>query len=224
MEEELGAKMKQLSASLDVLMRLQKRAASLDFQTAVCERGDAPPLCVTKERIGQYKLAWKQNFQSLQRDYRVSLSYSAKTQYRDRVLGTFRPKFQKKLENLLGELPTPLNVRFVLQKLEQEEGVPLEKAGWGQISLRESAARILGMEVPSNLDTLRQRLYSNFVVATDLAVMPSVIERYLHQRKHKDPVQAALGLYPDCDQLQLKTRHPGMHALAMIEKETEKLT
>lgn len=224
MEEELGTKIKQLSSSLDILMQLQKRAASSEFESAVCERGEAPPLRVTKERIRQYKAAWKQNFQSLQRDYRVSLAYSANTRYRDRALGHFKTRFRKKLENLLGELPDILNIRYTLCKLELEQSSPSETLGWGQISLCEGAAEILGVETTTDIDTLRQRLYSHFTTIPSLAVMPTVMERYINQRKTKMPMQSALALYPQCDQLQLKTRHPGIHALAVLEKATEKLS
>lgn len=223
MEEELGKKIKQLSSSLDVLMQLQKRAASSDFEAAICERENAPPLRVTKERIRQYKTAWKQNFHSLQRDYRVALSYSADTRYRDRALGTFRPRFVKKLENLLGDLPAPVNIQFVIRKLEMEQSAPLETHEWGKICLREVAAQALGVPPLCTLDDLRHRLYAHFTASAELMIMPTVMERYLQQRKTHEPLHSALALYPQCDQLQLKTRHPGIHALAVLDCATDNL-
>ena len=223
MDSALETKIDALYSSSEILMQLERRAGGANFAEALCERADGSCIRVAKEKVSEYKKAWKEQFLALKRDYKNSIVYNSDRRYKTLELGSFHPQFRAKLEALVGVMPAIVSVEYTTILLQQSQSKVSQGSYWGDIELGDTLASLLGVAALTTLSEVQNVLISYFVADIELRLAPSVYNRYIRHRRTKDPRTAAQVIYSDCSPLQLKRKHKGIYARYTHDELVEKV-
>ena len=223
MDSALETKISALYSSAEILMQLERRAGAAGFAEALCECADGSCIRVAKEKVSEYKTAWKEQFLGLKRDYRNSIVYNSDWRYKALELGNFESQFRTKLEALVGEMPTIVSIEYTTILLQQIQSRASQGLYWGDVELDDTLASLLGLTAVTTLSEVQNVLLARFVADIELRLAPTVYQRYTRHRRTKSPLKAAQMIYKGCSPLQLKRKHKKIYARYIHDELVEKI-